>query len=66
MTNEEAIKTIEVFCEMRKDKRYRAGFIDSLRHVGLITQRQWLEFRVRLTDMKGYAEHDHYLRRRGE
>ena len=66
MTNENALKTIETFCGFRKDKRYRAGFIDAMRHTELITQRQRLELRTELTGFKRYAEHDHNLKLRGE
>ena len=66
MANENAMKMIETICGFRKDKRYRAGAIDALRYMELISQRQWLEARTRHTDFKKYAEHDHRLKMYGQ
>lgn len=66
MTEEYAEELCKTFFLVRKDKRYRAGFLQAMRICGHITQRQWLELAVEYTDYKNYAVEDHRLKQIGE
>ena len=65
MENYQVVKIIEKSFRAKKDNDYRAGFLDAIMKVGLVTERQWLELRQLYTDIY-YKKHDRRLRRIGE